>query len=111
MSCKNYVKGGSGLTCTISPIAFDCLQVNQYFVAVFALVQGVVDHGGIPMIMYHHWIGSSCNKNKTMSEIVLEFTSPIDFAKMYFDTKPQYHPIERCHIDYLNQFSGTTISG
>ncbi len=30
---------------------------------------------------------------------------------MYFDTKPQYLPIERCHIDFLNQFLGATNSG
>ncbi len=46
-----------------------------------------------------------------MSEIVSNFTSPIDFAKMYFDTGPQYLLIERCYSDFLNQFSGTTIFG
>ncbi len=40
----------------------------------------------------------------------MEFTSPIDFAKMYIDIKHQYLPIERFHIDFLNQFLGTTIS-
>ncbi len=42
-------KGGCGLICEISPIAFDYLPVNQYFVAQSVLVQGVVDHGGIPI--------------------------------------------------------------
>ncbi len=47
MHCKNYTKEGHGLIFAKSSIAFDCLPVNQYFVAQFALVQEVVDHGGL----------------------------------------------------------------
>ncbi len=34
----------------------------------FTLVQDV-DHGGIPIIMYHQWIGPLVNKKRNMSEI------------------------------------------
>ncbi len=111
MCCKNYAKGGAGLIAAISSVAFDRLPIDEYFDAQFALIQGVVDCGGIPKVVYHKWIGPSRNETRNMSALVSEFISPIDFAKIYFDAKPLYLPIESCHIDFLNQFSGATIQG
>ncbi len=41
MCCKGYAKGGCGLIWVISPIAFYCLPVSQYFIAQFAWFQGL----------------------------------------------------------------------
>ncbi len=48
---------------------------------------------------------------RIMSAVGLEFTTPIDFAKMYFDSEILYLPLESCHIGFLNQFSGAAILG
>ncbi len=56
MCCKNCAKGGAGLICAISSIKFEHLPINEY-----VLVQGVVDCGGIPIVMYHKQIGPARN--------------------------------------------------
>lgn len=46
-----------------------------------------------------------------MSPINSEFATPIYFAKMYFGAEPLYFPLKSCHVDFLSQFSRTTIQG
>lgn len=65
----------------------------------------------VPMIMYHLWVGPPDGESRSISAIIPEFTSPIQFAQKYFHPKPLYLPFDECHKHLLNQFAGAKIPG